>query len=245
MVTAVPVPRREGLAVALFHFVRRDPGAGRILIGLVADHALGEQAGKRLGHRDHAQLGHGAGEKARIEKMQDRVFDAADILVHRQPVIRRRLVHRFVGGRIGEAREIPGRVREGIQRVGVAHRRALASGAGRGFPRGVGIQRIALDVEVDLVRQPHRQLILGHRHHAAFGAMDHRDRAAPGPLARHQPVAQPVIHRALADAVFLQPRCDFGLGASTVMPSRKRELARRPGPIKIAASRLIVDGFRN
>ena len=35
---------------------------------------------------------------------------------------------------------------------------------------------------------------------------------APGPLARHQPVAQAVIHRALADAGFFQPRRDFGLG---------------------------------
>ena len=38
----------ERLAVALLDFVGRDPVAVRVLIGLVADHALGEQAGEGL-----------------------------------------------------------------------------------------------------------------------------------------------------------------------------------------------------
>jgi hypothetical protein len=42
--------------------------------------------------------------------------------------------------------------------------------------------------------------------------MHHGDGAAPGALARHQPVAQAVIHRAFADAGFFQPRGDFRLG---------------------------------
>ena len=116
--------------------------------------------------------------------------------------------------RIGEAREIPGRIREGVQRVGVAHRRAAAGGAGRCvFQAGSASSGLPVHVEID-----HRRAAapaaasFRHRHHAAFGAMDHRDRAAPGPLARHQPVAQAVIHRALADAGLFQPRGDFGLG---------------------------------
>ncbi len=52
---------------------------------------------KGFGDADQAQLGHGAGEIARIEQMQDRMLDAADILVDRQPVIRRLFVHRLVG----------------------------------------------------------------------------------------------------------------------------------------------------
>ena len=83
----VPCPGRP-CRRALLDLVRETAIAVRILVGLVADHALREQAGKRFGDRDHAQLGHGAGEKARIEQMQDRVLDAADILIHRQPVIR-------------------------------------------------------------------------------------------------------------------------------------------------------------
>ena len=62
----------------------------------MADHALGEEAGKRFGHRHQIQLVHGAGEKAGIEQMQNRMLDAADILIHRQPVIRRLLVDRRV-----------------------------------------------------------------------------------------------------------------------------------------------------
>ena len=121
-----PVSRRNALPSRFSTSSACTQLPSRVLVGLVADHALGEQAGERFGHLDHAQLGHGAGEIARIEQMQDGVLDAADILVHRQPVIRRRLVHRLVGMRIGEAGEIPGRIGKGIQRVGVAHRRALA-----------------------------------------------------------------------------------------------------------------------
>ena len=49
-------------------------------------------------------------------------------------------------------------------------------------------------------------------HHAAFRAMDDRDGAAPGTLARHQPVAQAVIHRALAHAGLFQTLGHFGFG---------------------------------
>ena len=78
-----------------------------------------------------AALAHRPGEEARIEQMQDRVLDAADVLVDRQPVVgdrgvgRRRLV-----GRIGEADEIPGRIDERVHRVGLAPR-GLCRIAGR------------------------------------------------------------------------------------------------------------------
>ena len=56
-------------------------------IGLVDDHALREQAGERLVEAEMARLAHGPGEEARVEQMQDRVLDAADILVDGQPVV--------------------------------------------------------------------------------------------------------------------------------------------------------------
>ena len=77
------------------HFRRREPLAVRVAIGLVHHHALGEEAGEGLVETEIAALAHGAGEEARIEKMQDRVLDAADILVDRQPMIgHRRIVGR-------------------------------------------------------------------------------------------------------------------------------------------------------
>ncbi len=42
--------------------------------------------------------------------------------------------------------------------------------------------------------------------------MHHRDRAAPWALARDQPIAQAIIHRAFADTLFFQPRGDFAFG---------------------------------
>ena len=66
---------------------RAREGAVGAAVGLVHDHALREQAGERLVEVEMAGRLHGAGEEARIEEVQDRVLDAADILVDRQPVI--------------------------------------------------------------------------------------------------------------------------------------------------------------
>ena len=66
------------------HLGRRDIGAVGLLIGLVHHHALREHAGERLVHADMAGRLHRAGEEAAVEQMQDRVLDAADILVDRQ-----------------------------------------------------------------------------------------------------------------------------------------------------------------
>ena len=66
------------------------------------------------------------------------------------------------------------------------------------------LQGIARPVEGHVLGQAHRQIGLGHGHDAAGPAMDDRDRAAPVALARHQPVAQAVMHRALAGAQIFQ-----------------------------------------
>ena len=63
----------------------------RVAIGLVHHHALREEAGERLLQvADMAGRLHRAGEEAGIEQMQDRVLDAADILIDRQPCRDRR-----------------------------------------------------------------------------------------------------------------------------------------------------------
>ena len=53
-------------------------------IGFVHDHALGEQTLEGLVQPDMAGLPHRANEEAAIEQMQDRMLDAANILVDRQ-----------------------------------------------------------------------------------------------------------------------------------------------------------------
>src|SRR5690606_38788315 len=68
-------------------FRRRYP-ALRSLIRLVNHHALGEQALEWLLHDiDMAGRLHRAGEEARVEKVQDRMLDAANILVNAQPAV--------------------------------------------------------------------------------------------------------------------------------------------------------------
>jgi len=55
-------------------------------IGLMDDHALGEQVGKRFLHFNVSRLAHGAHIKPRIEQVQNGVLNAADILVDRHPI---------------------------------------------------------------------------------------------------------------------------------------------------------------
>ena len=101
--------------------------------------------------------------------------------------------------RIGEAREIPGRVDERVHGVGLAPRRLAALRTGDVLPGGMTVERIARAVEVDVARQLDRQLALRHRHDAAALAVDDRDRTAPIALARDAPVAQAEIDLPLRD----------------------------------------------
>ena len=85
---AVSVARaRAALGAVDRHLGRRHPFAVRLCVGLVHHHALGEQAGERLVDAGMAGRFHRAGEEARVEQMQNRVLDAADILIDRQPVV--------------------------------------------------------------------------------------------------------------------------------------------------------------
>ena len=171
------------------------PLAIRSLIGLVNHHALGEQALEGLRKAQMAGRLHGPREEARIEEMQDRVFDATDVLIDRQPVIG----HRLVGGAllvpgIGEAGEIPGRIHEGVHGVRLAPGGLAAVGAGDVLPAGVVVQRIAGHVQLHILRQLDGQRLFRRRNNIAGLAMDHGDRAAPVALARNAPIAQAEVH---------------------------------------------------
>src|SRR5205807_2022785 len=92
-------------------------------VGFVHHHALREQAGERLVEAGVAGRLHGAGEEAAVQRLQGRVLDAADVLVDRQPAVDRLAVGGRGGNpRVREAREIPGRIDEGVHSVGLAPR---------------------------------------------------------------------------------------------------------------------------
>ncbi len=164
-------------------------------IDLVRHHPLREQCIEGL-DRAFGQVAtdmHRAGKEPRIEQVQDRVLDPADILVDIHPV-GRVFGHRGRRGPgRGETREIPRRIDEGVHRVGFAFRGLATGWAGHVAPRGMTVERVAGLVEGHVIGQADRQVRLGFGHHAAGVAMDHRDRAAPVALPRQAPVAQAVL----------------------------------------------------
>ncbi len=136
---------------------------------------------------------------------------------------------RLVVVRIAVAQEVPGGVDEGVHRVGLAPRRPAALRAGGGHPvlrRRQGrpaLGRVVLDLG-----QPHRKLVVRHRHHPVALAVHDRDRAAPVALPREQPVAQPVAHRALPLALRLEPVHDRLVGLAVVHPVEAARVDERP-----------------
>ena len=180
------------------------------------DHALGEQARERLLDRQQALVLQGAGDEAGVQQVQDRVLDAADVLVDRHPVVRGFLAHGLGGLGVGEAGEVPAAVDEGVQRVGLALGLGAAGRTGGVTPGRVTQQRIAGLVEGDVLGEGDRQLVFRHGHDAAGLAVDDRDRATPIALARDAPVAQAINGRAFALAGRLDAGHGLGLGGLDV-----------------------------
>src|SRR5205814_8159520 len=94
------------------------PVAGAI--GFVSHHPLGEQAVEWLGDRNAPEPLQRARPEARVEQVQNRVLDPADILRDRQPFLGFGAVERAILRLAREAAEIPARIDEGVERVGLA-----------------------------------------------------------------------------------------------------------------------------
>ena len=96
--------------VAFLDLLGQEPPAIGRLVRLVRDHALREEASERFaaGQVEQAGVAQGAGEEARVEQVENRMLDAADILVDGQPVAGFLPVDRLFRFRIAEAREVPG-----------------------------------------------------------------------------------------------------------------------------------------
>ena len=164
---------------------------GTAAVDVVEHHALRQQALEGLVAIDQAHVAHHLGPEARIQQVQDGVLDTADVLVHRHPVVGARIDHGGVVLRTGVAHEVPGTVHEGVHGVGLAARRLAALRTGdAGVEALVLVQRVAGTVRDAVIRQHHRQVLLGHRHRAAAVAVDDRDRRAPVALAADAPVTQ-------------------------------------------------------
>ena len=191
-----------------------EPLAAGGAIGLVAHHALGQQAGEGLVEGDVAALSQRPGEESGVQQMQNRVLDTADVLVHGQPVVDGGAGERRLGVGRAEAGEIPRRIDEGIAGVGLAKRRRRAGRTGDVLPARVVLQRIARLFEAYVVGERHWKLGPRHGDDSAGRAVDDRDRAAPISLPRDTPVAKPELDRRHPALVGLHALGDgvFGLG---------------------------------
>ncbi len=228
-------------SAAPLHLARIQPAAVGAAIALMRHHALREQAGERLVQADLARRVHRAREEARIEQVQDRMLDAADILIDRQPVIHRRprpAALRRAASRTGRntrscrrrCRTCRSRARPGRRRTGRRH--ASRSDGGRADCRAGRTPR-------PRAARPAAGPA-GTGNDAAGGAMDHRDRAAPVALAADAPVAQPPVRHAFAEALRLQRGDGRRLGARR-RPARPGTPNDRPCPARYRPSSPIAN----
>ena len=160
---------------------------------------------ERLLDLDQAHVAHHAHPEARVQQVQDRVLDAADVLIDRHPVVRRarrpspcrRRCRRSAGSTTTNRRTYPSCPSR-------AARRRRTSDTCTRRTTGVLLSGLPRAVRHQVFGQHDRQILVRHRHVAALRAVNERDRAAPVALARDTPVAQAPLHLLLAEALRLQ-----------------------------------------
>ena len=167
---------------------------GRLEEDVIQEHAVVGHAFERFIKLQQTHVTHRLRPEAGIEEMQHRVLDAADVLIHRHPVVVARVDHRRLAvdlciGR-GVAHVVPRRIDEGVHRVGFATRGLAALRARALQERFVFGERVAAAVRNMVLGQHDWQILLRHRHRATIVAMNDRDGRTPITLARDAPVTQ-------------------------------------------------------
>ncbi len=91
----------------------------RHLGAIFQHHALAQQALEGFVAGDQPLIAHQLVEKARVEQVENGVFDSAHVLIDRQPVVGCRFIqHARCVVRAGETGVVPGRLHKGIEGVG-------------------------------------------------------------------------------------------------------------------------------
>ncbi len=90
--------RNTALVELLLHFRRIEPTLLAVgvfpIVTVGQQHALGEQMLEWLAELHEPEVTHDLGPEARIQQVEHRVFDAADVLVHRHPIVVAHINHR-------------------------------------------------------------------------------------------------------------------------------------------------------
>ena len=136
-----------------------------------------------------AQVTHDLGPETCVEQVQHGVLDAADVLIHRSPIIIAFIDHRAVAVGRAVAHEVPGGVHEGIHRIGFTRGICPALRALALQERFALVERVAGAIGHEVCRQNYRQIFFRNRNRTAVRAVDNRNRGAPITLTADAPVA--------------------------------------------------------
>ncbi len=132
-----------------------------------------------------------------MEEAGSHLVGAADHQIHRQPCVRVVTVERIVDIDALAHPVVPPRARIGFEGLRVAPRARAAARAAHVAKARVVLERIAGPAQIDVLRQPHGQCVLGHRDGAARRAVHDRHGRPPVAIAGDVPVLQPVADDAL------------------------------------------------
>ena len=75
---------------------------------MIKNHALTEKPGERFVEFNQTHITHDLGPESGVQQMKHGMFNAADVLIHRHPVVIACINHRLIIARGGVAHEIPG-----------------------------------------------------------------------------------------------------------------------------------------
>ena len=204
------IGRADDVAARLGHLFDA-PGSRREL----CDHALRKQIGEGLVAIYISQIAQGFGEETRIEQMQNRVLDTADVLIDGHPVIDLFFGERFlIIQSIGIAQEIPAGADKGVHGVGFALSRTAALMAFDVDPVFHAFERraaFASDFN-PFCRQNNRKVFFLLCDHPTLLAVDDGNRATPIALAANQPAAQTVLNSRFSTIIVGSPFDHFFLG---------------------------------
>ena len=166
-------------------------------LALVQDLPLVEQSLEWLVEVEVAEALQRLGDEARVQQVKDRVLNAANVLVDRQPALDRiGIKGGLIVVRRSEAQVVPGRVDERVHRVGIALSGTAAFRARDVDPfLSAGKWRTTLEgklLAAEVLRQTNWKLGLWNRDLTAGLTVDDRDRCTPEALTRNEPVTQAV-----------------------------------------------------
>mmetsp|Transcript_11103 Transcript_11103/g.46655 ORF Transcript_11103/g.46655 Transcript_11103/m.46655 type:complete len:564 (-) Transcript_11103:702-2393(-) len=204
------------------------------VLHLAQDHALTHKPPEGL-HRAHgADVVQHLVPEARVQQVQHGVLGAAHVQVHGHPILLQAPVHhRVLVLRVDEPQVVPARSRPLRHGVGLASRGAARDGVHGVHPvRHVRQRPLAGPARLEVVRLRERQGEIGQgQRHGLVASLriHHRERLAPVPLAREQPVAQLEVHLTGADAVSFEPLRDLHSSLDAVHAVHVQTLARAVG----------------